>query len=542
MSRQNPIAAALKGLYKGEITETEFLAVWNDPQITTEYRSDTLQYASSSRERYIKVKAPNASVITITWGIPQAPLLPDHRTHLYSLAGFYGFVEEGWDFVPAFIRGKLWSPYVLWAWTAYVMAKDLSPSAQRNMLADLRVGQAEDSPFITCKVTGALIPVEFSQTDYVQGRQVSIFGRSLVNSTLFSIHPCKDKWSYYNQIEIRLENRNRLIQLGYYPRHVPLVSLRTGPITGLLHIPQCEVVTEYFPHRCPECHHFVGRRNWRDSKCLWCLEKSYPNCEVKSYSEDALKHVQVQVSLKKPFVMPSHPVKWLTPILLGCELEYNCADEKSLDVRLSLLKHLDRFVIFKHDGSLNSGGFEIVTAPADLPVHKLKFRPVFAEFPEALHITNTTGMHIHLDRNALSPLMLGRMVDFMHNPDNKEFIEVIGERACNNYSQQSQMGYRHVLEQNSGGSRYHTLNISPKNTVEFRIFKSPSTYTQFAKNLEFVVALLQFFRTGWTNIVPKDGRKFTIFLDYLRKENRSKLEERNTSHNLVAYLKEKRVL
>ena len=541
MSRQNPIVAALTGLYKGEITETEFLAVWNDPEVTPEYRSDTLSYNSSSRERMLKVKTFDGKSYSLTWSIPKSPSVPGIGPQLYSLAGFYGFAEEGWDFVPAFIRGKKWSSFVVWAWTAYVMVKGLSIADQRKTLSALGVG--DEPSRLMCKLTGALIPHEFSQADHVMGVTGNIFGRSMISASLLAIHPFKETWTYHSPIDIRHENCNLSLVFGYHPVDVRAVPIRLGAAaTSCLSAPHCATTTKYFPHLCPSCNNFVQRSNWRDQNCRWCLEKSYPHCEVKAYSENALNHVKVQVSLKKPFVMPNHPVKWLTPILLGCELEYNCADDKSLDARLSLLKHLDRFVIFKHDGSLNSGGFEIVTAPADLPVHKLKFKPVFAEFPAALNITNTTGMHIHLDRNALSPLMLGRMVEFMHNPDNKEFIEVIGERACNTYSQQSGLGYRHVLEGDHSGTRYHTLNISPKNTVEFRIFKSPATYGQFAKNLEFVVALLQFFRTGWTNIVPKEGKKFALFLDYLRKENRSKLEERNMSHNLVAYLKEKRVL
>jgi hypothetical protein len=101
------------------------------------------------------------------------------------------------------------------------------------------------------------------------------------------------------------------------------------------------------------------------------------------------------------------------------------------------------------------------------------------------------------------------------------------------------MGYRNVLEQNNGGTRYSTLNIAPNKTVEFRFFKSPDTYASFVKNLEFVLALLQYFRTGSTSVRPKEGRNYTMFSAYIKSETRSKLEARNPYHYLAAYLKEK---
>ena len=534
MSKQNPLAAALVALAKSEITQRHFFAVWSDREIAQSYRGDGISYDSSSRERLLKVGGRQGELsASFSAYIDNAVITQQQIDKLMSLAVYAAYIQEGWEFVPSYLKTQPWNPTTLWAWTGYVMVKELNFNQQRKFLANY---PHLDLPSrVKCFLTGALIPKELSVMEYASGNPERLFQHGRIVTWLNQSHPWRTRWKCYPTIEG--------FEGGYYPIGIPEFEVRTSPEGYYGAIPDIPATRLIFKHLCPECNHHVTPRRWQRAMCAWCLGVKYKNSDIKSYSENALKFVQVQVSLKKPFVMPKHPIKWLTPILLGCELEYNCEDEHSLDVRLSLLKHLDKFVIFKHDGSLaSSGGFEIVTAPADLPLHKEKFTPVFNEFPPELIVDSSTGMHIHLDRNALSPLMLGRMTEFMHNPNNKDFIQVVGERVFNTYSNQLGLGYRNVLDSSNGGSRYGTLNLCPQQTVEFRIFKSPKTFPSFIKNLEFVVALVQYFRTGITSTIPKEGKKYEVFLDYLKKENRSKLEARNTSHYLTKYLKEKGIL
>lgn len=532
MSRTNPLAAALIALAKSEITHTQFLGVWNNREIAQSYRGEGISYESNSRERLLKIGIHGGMTTSFSMHIGTPALAPPTVDKLMAVAVYATYAQEGWDFVPAYLKNNVWNPITLWAWTGYVMVKELDFRAQRKFLEDYP--HLDMASRVKCVLTGALIPKELSVVDYVNQAQERVFQRGRIVSYLHQIHPWEIKWKYYQGTPY--------YSGGYYPIGIPEFTVRWD-IDGLMDLPDTPTTRTLFKHHCPECDRHVIPQKWKRDICVWCLGAKYPNVDIKSYSENALKFVNVQVSLKKPFIMPQHPIKWLTPILLGCELEYNCEDAHSLDVRLSLLKYLDKFVIFKHDGSLHSsGGFEIVTAPADLPLHKEKFIPVFNEFPAELVVDSSTGMHIHLDRNALSPLMLGRMTEFMHNPNNKDFIQAVGERAFNTYSTQLGLGYRNVLDSSNGGSRYGTLNLCPQKTVEFRIFKSPKTFPSFIKNLEFVVSLVQYFRTGGTSVIPKEGKKYEVFLDYLKKENRSKLEARNTSHHLTMYLKEKGIL
>ena len=536
MSTRNPLEYALEQLGKQEISVADFIAIWCKTDIAESYRNNFLNYETVSFARTIRLKQNNSpsyfADATFYTDLSGSKANAQIKDFFLALAGAYRFLREGWDFVPSYIKGQTWTHRVVWAWTAYVMHKNLDKEAQRALLHDLGLDLHATSPRRLCALTGALIPVEYTTMSYIEGKE-ALSMIEYPSGGFRQIHPMQSKWHYYT-------SPNESLILGYFPKGLATFSVRFDQ-RNTYSFPDVPFLRALFSMQCPECHYYVKQDLWHDTCCAYCVESKYPNSVIRGYSENALRHVSVQVSIKKPFTMPTKPIHWLTPILLGCELEYNCSSEKSLVSRLSLLKYLEKFVIFKHDGTLNSGGFEVVTAPADLPMHKEKFKPVFDNFPPALAVTTGTGMHIHLDRNALSPLMLGRMVDFMHNSDNKEFIELVGERPCNTYTNQHGLSYQHVLEARSI-SRYSTLNIAPKNTVEFRIFKTPSTYANFVKNLEFVIALVQYFRTGANDIAPKQGRLFSFFLDYLKKENRSKLEARNTSHYLVTYLKEKRVL
>jgi len=538
MSTRNPLEHALEQLGKQEISITEFVAVWCDRDIAASYRNSWMQYDSNDIARVMRFRqnTPNSSPLVdftfyIDLNTPTSRLTEQVKETFQSASGFYRFLREGWDFVPSYIKGQPWSSKVVWAWTSYVMHKNLNKEDQRALLQELGI-ECKIYSRQTCALSGALLPSRFLTTSFVNGEEAVILTEYPMNGFRV-VHPIHSIWRFFPSPDLSL-------MLGYFPQTLPVFPVRLSEDHSY-RIPDTPALKSQFSKFCPECHNYVKPVLWHDTCCRFCIGRRYPNSVIRSYSENALRHVSVQVSIKKPFTMPTSPIHWLTPILLGCELEYNCSNEQSLPSRLSLLKYLENFVIFKHDGTLNSGGFEVVTAPADLPLHKEKFKPVFENFPPALAVTTGTGMHVHLDRNALSPLMLGRMVDFMHNPDNKGFIELVGERPCNTYTDQRGLSYQHVLE-SRGVSRYSTLNIAPKNTVEFRIFKTPSTYASFVKNLEFVMALVQYFRTGANNIAPKQGRLLSFFLEYLKKENRSKLEARNTSHYLVTYLKEKRAL
>lgn len=556
MSRQNPLYAALQTVLVENPDWEGIQALLNSQSIAKDYNGNIFSYKTIGRRRTIYFEFPVTQYVLS--GTNEQLLASFHYDMPFAITpAFKLFVirnvliekieREGWrPWIVEYLRNQRdWTPHTTALWTGYCIAHKLSDTEQKAVLATFP-HKHERFTYQICAITHVRVATTVVVPEYLRGNLYNGSGLSDQVFPLFSRHPIQTTMRYVDSLAYELghaeaESSVDYLYIGWVPRNTPPwpARLRTN-IQNIQtpYIPDIPIVRALFPHQCDACSYYVESTTaiGGNKLCFWCVKDRYPNLEIKAYSTNALVHVKIQLATLKPAPHTIFPSR----ALMGCELEYNCSSQSSLNSRVRLLTHLSGFVIFKHDGSLSSGGFEIVTAPADITLHKIKFAPVFAEFPATLKTGNNTGMHIHLDRKATTPLMLGRMVEFLNNPDNKEFLETIGERTFNTYCNQTGLNYRSVLDK-QGGARYTTLNILPAKTVEFRFFKAPITYESFVKNLEFVIALLQYFRTGMTTVHPKEGKKISCFMDFLKQHNRSKLEARNENHYLMAFLKDRQV-
>jgi hypothetical protein len=465
-------------------------------------------------------------------------------------------------------------PGVQIAWAVFAQHSKMSATAQSSYLTKVLKWKFGPRQKFFCPLTGVILPMGRRERDYVKGVYQSVactVYREFLNlgdnwkrldSIVFDIYPGDHVTSspQYRRKRLAKENRyrrgltttpdadmdSREIRLGYWPADEALVKFAPRderpyryeklPVAMLTH-----VFAKFGKfEKCDECGSYV--RKIHDNGCEECMNIKYPNFRIKSYEEDALKYLTIHVKTK--VIKPQFP-KLTQPILMGCEMEYNCESRPVSDkIRMRLLDHLRNFVIFKTDGSLHTdGAFEMVTAPATLPIHAEKFQPVFAEFPPELVSNDETGMHIHLDRKVVTPLTIGRMLDFLNQEVNKEFIEVISERPLTGYCAQRGYNWGHVLPGFvEGVQRSTVLNLKKEPTIEFRLFQAPVKFQSFIKNLEFVQSMIQFFQAGWTQYTPKESRNWQVFRDFLKERNKSRNEARNLSPNLVAHLKEKGAL
>jgi hypothetical protein len=171
------------------------------------------------------------------------------------------------------------------------------------------------------------------------------------------------------------------------------------------------------------------------------------------------------------------------------------------------------FAIIKHDGSVGYG-FEIVTAPATLEVQKRVFKRFLEWFrnTKAFRTFRATecGIHIHVSRDALSPLQIGKIISFVHSPKNDVFMYSIAQRYSDHYANwKHEKKVSDVLR--ASGNKYEAINLNNEKTIEFRIFQSDSRELQFMKNLEFVQALIDFSSVA---SIPqmKDFHNFVSFI------------------------------
>ncbi len=201
------------------------------------------------------------------------------------------------------------------------------------------------------------------------------------------------------------------------------------------------------------------------------------------------------------------------PELLGVELEVEPRDcDRSTAVQW-VRKHLPpTYAVLKEDGSVPNG-FEIVTRPDSMEVHKKFFGPLL-EDTEGRKVeswkSGRCGMHVHINRKWLSSLQLGKMLVFLNEDGNRRFVTGIAGRSESHWSKMKKKKVSDVLKHDE---RYVALNIGTA-TAEVRIFRGTVSKAGFMKNLEFVRALVEYTAPGGRSIADSTSwRKFAAWVD-----------------------------
>jgi hypothetical protein len=175
------------------------------------------------------------------------------------------------------------------------------------------------------------------------------------------------------------------------------------------------------------------------------------------------------------------------------EMEPRGATQREVVDELGGCRGNGRYIL-KEDGSLESG-VELVTLPYMLDYHRKQFgwsailNPDLHRIARSGSGTNRCGIHVHVNRAALSPLTIGKMIVFLNNADNASLVTTIAQRASNGYA--SRDTAKKITDIHCG-NRYDLLNVSGSNTIEFRLFKGNLRPERVIKNLEFCHALIRF--------------------------------------------------
>jgi hypothetical protein len=250
---------------------------------------------------------------------------------------------------------------------------------------------------------------------------------------------------------------------------------------------------------CPECDNDSPAEGFEDGVCWHCLQNRY---KIHSYSTK----VPTLLKFKAKNVKPS-------TLYLGIELEYETRDKDIARVKVG--KQLAGHAIMKSDGSINNG-FEIVTCPATLDIHREEFKKFYDNLPGELYAASNTGMHVHVSRKPLNLFTIGKMTEFLNRSDNRDFIAYIAGRIGNNYARMdSQRTISFPLTHRSS-ERYNALNLSPPDTIEFRIFSTPINWEQFASRLEFCQALTDYCQPAQTGTSLKHLTHHSSFINWMR--------------------------
>ena len=130
-------------------------------------------------------------------------------------------------------------------------------------------------------------------------------------------------------------------------------------------------------------------------------------------------------------------------------------------------------------------------------------------------------MHVHVSREPLNFLTQGKMAEFMNRADNKPYLKSIAGRWSEHYARQdTNRTVTYPFLASDGSERYNAFNLRNKETVEFRIFASTTSYDEFVMRLEFCEALAYYCSPCQSDAPSlKDVTKWDWFAKYVMKNN-----------------------
>ena len=187
------------------------------------------------------------------------------------------------------------------------------------------------------------------------------------------------------------------------------------------------------------------------------------------------------------------------------------------------------FATLKEDGSLGGTGIEIVSARATMAEHRKRWATICDdERPDLLvaYDDNRCGLHVHVGRERLSKLQIGRIVQFVNDPSNEPLVVSVAQRDKNSYCRR----YEKPLKRRRQGTsavgrphydtppateaydRYDAINLCNEHTIEFRIFRATLRYASLVKSLDFVDALVRFCGPAGASFDELTTKSFLVWL------------------------------
>jgi hypothetical protein len=283
------------------------------------------------------------------------------------------------------------------------------------------------------------------------------------------------------------------------------LTRESASILGLTTIAGGAASAEY--ESCKKCDglYLVSQRMLYKGVCDRCRGMSSDHVVQLSYSTKVPSLLHFTAAKRAPQFMPKEFERIfkrnVSGNILFMGVEWECWPHK----RGSVLSDPRDFVraggghfVVKRDASIPAGGLEICTRPADMETHRKFFTEFWNNIVEdgiTLEPTEQCGMHVHVDRLALTKLQIGKMYRFINAAENAKLINEIAGRYNVNYARinpdATSVTYAALAQKRGSVGRSMAVNLNPSSTVEFRLFASPVTLEVLMMRLQFVKALVE---------------------------------------------------
>jgi hypothetical protein len=245
--------------------------------------------------------------------------------------------------------------------------------------------------------------------------------------------------------------------------------------------------------------------------CLYTYEEEQSSGPLYCYSTDVFDVIDHKARVGHTW---NHAFYRDGTLAFGVELETDPRDDwdaESIAASLMDYTSFEDYGICKEDGSVD--GPELVTLPGDLEAHQTDYP--WSEVcgylrPKAKgYYGHNNGMHVHASRAPLTDLQLGRLLIFLNDDENLEFLSTVAQRNIadsgwckidGKYKEQG-MDAETAANERPDHGKYSILNVTGQ-TVEFRMFKASLLPERILKNIEFCHAAI-----SWC--ADADARKLT---------------------------------
>ena len=193
------------------------------------------------------------------------------------------------------------------------------------------------------------------------------------------------------------------------------------------------------------------------------------------------------------------------PYYIGKEIELEPKNNYCMD---NVMEIMNRYLnaVGMEDGSLNSGGIEVVTHPESwqyLLEHKDNYKNFFdnmehLEYGDAGH----TGLHFHVSRpneNVISRIIVliesfkEEIQKLSRRGNDFHWCKFISDTETSDSEKIKYQSTKYIKDKYIGAwhDRYVALNLQNNNTIEFRFFNGANNFEEFWGALQFIHNIME---------------------------------------------------
>lgn len=243
-----------------------------------------------------------------------------------------------------------------------------------------------------------------------------------------------------------------------------------------------------------------GCRPYRNycSKC-----KSFHHDEEFCRLKDARKSIKNYSYRPKLFFNHSYNLADRVYFGFENEMNYETSGEESKAMNRIYENYPSTQLYLKGDGSISGPGFEVVSMPMNLSFFNKEFSSHSLFFHKAKKNARSCGLHVHFDRSSFDGRAhLYKVIAFIKRAS--AFSIKIAGRKYGSYNHEMKDKAVKYVKKKVNGDRYNSVNLSNKDTVEFRMFQNCIDDFQLRYRIEFLHSLIEYTRTANLKVGKED--------------------------------------